>query len=238
MAFLPVQTAQSIATGATTVAATFGSPTTVGNLIFVETYTSDPTNQTVSSVTDDAGNTYAFVTNVASSTRIRTDVYFASGVPIAANTITVTFSTTTVGLMSLVIREYSITGYSVDVSSTSSGNQVHAGAGSIDVNSGNTGSTANAIELVVGFGSVFSLSGTATTAPTGTSIYSNFFSQTTVITNSAIIEDLNTSVTGVQNADYTISFTGASTTYYTVGVVAFKTTMTSAASRLSLLDVG
>jgi hypothetical protein len=74
-----------------TVAVTYSSPQTPGNLNIVAVGWND-TVATVQSVQDNAGNTYQMAIGPTSGTRLRQSIYYASGIQGGATTVTVTFN--------------------------------------------------------------------------------------------------------------------------------------------------
>jgi hypothetical protein len=224
MAIAFVQTANSGApTGvAATVAATFASAQTAGNLNVVvisfghAVYVGSPAIGTVSSVTDTQGNTYQIATTLSTFTSTAGDVvgcqiYYAPTIAAAAagNIVTVNFSEAQSAYFIVGILEYSgLTGV-VDVTALATANQPSSTTGSV----GPVTST-NVNDLVVGAFVMFD-------GPVASG--SGYTQRISVYT--LLVEDKIVSATGAQTA----TATSGGTSGWDAQLVAFKGSTTGIA---------
>ena len=190
------------ATNDTHVHAIFASNVTANNLIIASIYHAQASNPG-GTVSDSQGNTYTSVIQTNYSTDRRIETFWAIAANSAANTVTFTWAS---GSGTLLIEASEWSG-----AATSSVADVFAGASAssgTDLASGNTGNTAQANELVYGFGY---LGGAATGTEGATFTLAD-------TGNNVIAEYKNVTAIGVQAADATQGASGV----WLMQVVTFK----------------
>lgn len=196
MAIAFVQSAQNIATSATSVSVTLS--VTAGNLIAV--LVSAGTFTTVSGVTDGV-NTYIDGLTMALG---YSHLWYTTATTTGSVTITVASS---LGNLGIIAQEFSgHTSWTLDKTANANGT-------STSLASGNTASTTQADELVLGLGTWASSGGAATVGST----YSNLASITTGSGLYSAVESKVVSSAGVQSAALTI----ASSAVWSMGCAAF-----------------
>lgn len=157
--------------------------TTAGNFLFVSIAYSN----TLTSISDNRGNTYTYISNVGTGVR----VYYAKNVPAGSTTITVTFSSAPSFRNGINVGEYSGVD-SLDVYKVISGT---ADAASVTTDT----PTTNAESLVLGV-----LSGTVNIFATVGAGFT-FAGLRQASNNSAYTEYKTVSSTGIQTATYSTS---------------------------------
>lgn len=221
MAVALVQTAPAAnAAFGTSIAVTWSSATTTGNLIvvFVGSYS---TGEALS-VTDTQSNTYSSA--ITHGVSFSVGLFYAQNITGGSGSVTAHFSPSSGGVIFCHAREYS------GLATSSVFDVGHAANGSgTALNSGATATTSNAVELVVAAGAL-STNGTMT-AGTGFGNMDYFLAGA----SSTGMADLTTSSTGAQTGLLTNSFSGT----WEALVATFKTPGGgTTANNLTLLGVG
>lgn len=200
MSYSIAQTNTGDGIGASSFTITQGN-TTTGNLMVVVVGVS---LTTVSSVTDSQSNKYVLATS-SNASNVDVEIWYAKNI-VGGTTPTITVTLTTSDNANGIAREYSGIDASVALDKAVAANGIGG-----TPSSGNTGTTTQASELVVGGGAF------GTTAPTVGSGFSNFASKTTVAAAITVIEDKEVLATGTQSA----AFTGGGA-IWSVGAATFK----------------
>ncbi len=185
-----VQVQSGLAGSASSVAITYPSMQTAGNLNVVAVMWGDITS-TVSSVTDSKGNIYALAVGPTRSSPLSSAIYYAKNIAAGSNTVTVTFNQTA-SFPNINILEYSGLDQTspLDVTASAVGSGTTANSGSATTTSAN--------ELIVGAGNPTSL---FTAAGSG-------FSNRIINSDGGISEDKVVTSTGSYNATATLTSGG------------------------------
>jgi hypothetical protein len=184
--------------GGTTLALTWASNTTTGNLIIVAVSTQ---LATVGTPTDSQGNTYTLINsgqvtwNTGSSDF---NLYYAKNITGGAGSVTVNMSGTTGFAVNAAAREYA--GLDTTAPLDQVAKATDGGAQATSVSSGATPTTTQASELVVG--AVTENGGGVITVGAG---FSNLSTAGTSGTYKIGLEDLIVSSTGAQTATFTLT---------------------------------
>ncbi|MGA9797564.1 MAG: IPT/TIG domain-containing protein [Terriglobales bacterium] len=182
IAFVQVKSATP-QTASASVAVTFTTAQTLGNLNIVVVGWNDTTS-TVSTVTDNRGNTYTLAIGPTTGTGLRQSIYYAKNIAAGTNTVTVTFNKAA-AFVDIRALEYS------GLDPTSPLDQTAGAAGSGTTASSGAATTASANELIFG-------AGMTATAFTGAG--TGFVSRIITTPDADIAEDRTVAATGSYSA--------------------------------------
>ena len=170
-------------TASASVAVTFTTAQTAGNLNIVAVGWNDTTS-TVSGISDSRGNSYALALGPTSGTGLRQSIYYAKNIVGGSNTVTVTFNQAA-AFVDVRVLEYS------GLDTVSPLDKTAGAAGSGTSASSGAATTTSANELIFG-------AGMTTTHFTGAG--SGFISRIITVPDADIAEDQTVSSTGSYSA--------------------------------------